>query len=187
MTLFEEAIRFAVEAHQGMTRKRESIPFILHPLEVAAIVGTMTSDEEVLAAAVLHDTVEDTPVTMGEIESRFGPRVAALVASETEDKHPELPRSESWRIRKEESLRALAAAEDPGAKLIWLGDKLSNMRSFHRAWKISGNSLWDSFNQKDPAQQAWYFRSVDALLEEFRSYEAWQEFHYFVETIFEGV
>ena len=94
---------------------------------------------------------------------------------------------ESWRIRKEESLRALAAAEDPGAKLIWLGDKLSNMRSFHRAWKISGNSLWDSFNQKDPAQQAWYFRSVDALLEEFRSYEAWQEFHYFVETIFEGV
>ena len=187
MTLFDEAIRFAVEAHSGMTRKRESTPYILHPLEVAAIVGTMTSDEEVLAAAVLHDTVEDTGVTIEEIRRRFWDRVAELVSSETEDKHPELPRSESWRRRKEESLRKLETAEDPGVGLMWLGDKLSNMRSFFRAWKISGNHIWDSFNQKDPAQQAWYYRSVDALLIQFKGYEAWQEFHYFVETIFEGV
>jgi len=187
MTLFEEAIRFAVKAHSGMTRKRESTPFILHPLEAATIVGTMTSDEEVLAAAVLHDTVEDTEATMEEIEALFGARVAALVASETENKRPDVPRSESWRIRKEESLLLLKNASDPGVKLLWLGDKLSNMRSFYRAWRIGGNAIWESFNQKDPAQQAWYYRAVDELLSEFRGYDAWQEYHHFVETIFEGV
>ena len=187
MTLFDEAIRFAAEAHSGMTRKRESAPYILHPLEVATIVGTMTSDEEVLSAAVLHDTVEDTPVTIEEIEARFGKRVAELVATETENKHPEMPRNESWRLRKEESLEMLKNARDPGVKLMWLGDKLSNIRSFYRAWKIRGNSIWNSFNQKDPAQQAWYYRSVESLLDELKNYDAWQEFHFFVETIFKGV
>ena len=178
MTLFEEAIRFAAEKHSGMTRKRESIPYILHPMEVATIAGTMSSDEEVLSAAMLHDTVEDTDTTLEEIRERFGPRVAALVASETEDKRPELAPEESWRIRKEESLEALRSAADPGVKVLWLGDKLSNMRSFYRAWKISGNAIWHSFHQKDPAQQAWYYRSIDEALSDLKSYEAWQEFHY---------
>ena len=187
MTLFEEAIRFAAEKHSGMTRKRESIPYILHPMEVATIVGTMTSDEELLSAAMLHDTVEDTDTTMEEIEERFGPRVAALVASETEDKHPELSPEESWRLRKEESLAVLKNAADPGVKVLWLGDKLSNMRSFYRAWKIGGDTIWHSFHQKGPAQQAWYYRSIDDALSELRSYEAWQEYHFFVETVFSKI
>ena len=81
----------------------------------------------------------------------------------------------------------LRAAEDPGVRLLWLGDKLSNMRSFYRAWRISGNALWHSFNQKDPAQQAWYYRQIDGVLGELRGYEAWQEFHFLVETVFKGV
>ncbi len=187
MTLFDEAIVFAVNAHSGMIRKRESSPYILHPLEAAAIVGSMTSDEEVLAAAVLHDTVEDTDATLEDIRERFGDRVAALVASETEEKRPAEDRRATWRIRKEESLAMLRSAEDPGVRLLWLGDKLSNMRSFFRAWSISGNSLWHSFNQRDPAQQAWYYRSIDAMLSDLRGYEAWQEFHFLVETVFKGV
>ena len=187
MTLFDEAICFAVEKHSGMTRKRESTPYILHPLEVAAIVGTMSSDEELLAAAVLHDTVEDTDATLEEVEAHFGSRVAALVASETEDKRPELPPEQSWKIRKEESLRELAAAEDPAVRVLWLGDKLSNMRSFYRAWRISGDAIWQSFHQKDPARQAWYYRTIDTALAELRGYEAWQEYHYLVETVFSEV
>ena len=187
MTIFDEAIRFAVEKHSGMLRKRESTPYILHPLEVATIVSTISSDEELLAAAVLHDTVEDTDTTLEEIRRLFGPRVAMLVASETEDKRRSLPPSESWRIRKEESLEELRHAADPAVRVLWLGDKLSNMRSFYRAWKISGDSIWESFNQSDPAQQAWYYRSIDAILSELKSCDAWQEFHHLVNTIFPDV
>ena len=78
----------------------------------------------------------------------------------------------------------LKNAADPGVKLIWLGDKLSNMRSFHREWKRSGNAMWESFNQKDPAQQAWYYRSGAALLAELKDYEAWQEYSALVDAVF---
>lgn len=187
MDLFEEAIRFAVTAHSGMQRRRESTPYILHPLEAAAIAGTMTSDTQVLAAAVLHDTVEDTDVTMEDILERFGPRVAMLVASETEDKRPGIPPKESWRIRKEESLRDLAEAMDPGVAVLWMSDKLSNMRAFYRAWRVRGNAFWNDFNQTDPAQQAWYYRTIAKLLSNLKSYEAWQEYNYLVNIVFEGV
>ena len=184
MTIFEEAVQYALEKHAGMTRKRTSTPYILHPLEVAVMAGSMTTDEEVLAAAVLHDTVEDAGATLQELEERFGQRVAALVATETEDKREGQPPSETWRIRKEESLEALRQSDDPGAKVLWLADKLSNLRAFHASWKISGDSIWESFNQKDPAQQAWYYRSIDNLLSDLRGYEAWQEYHHLVEIIF---
>jgi myo-inositol-1(or 4)-monophosphatase len=184
MTLFDEAIIFAAEKHSGMMRKRESSPYILHPMEAAVIAGTMTTDEEVLAAAVLHDTVEDTDATAEEIAARFGPRVAALVASETENKRPELPADESWSVRKKESLIELKHSSDPAVKILWLSDKLANMRSLYRAWKISGDSIWESFNQKDPAQQAWYYHSIVVLLSELKGYEAWQEFRDLVETVF---
>ena len=187
MTVFEKAIIFAVRAHQGMRRKSQEVPYIAHPLEVAEICSTMTSDPEVLAAAVLHDTVEDTDVTLEDIRRRFGERVAMLVSSETEDKHPELPKSDSWRMRKEESLKELANATDPGVKILWLSDKLSNIRSFYRAWRIQGNAFWNQFNQKDPAQQAWYYRSIAELLRELEAHEAWQEFNSDVEAIFKGV
>lgn len=187
MTIFDEAIRFAVEAHGDTTRRRTSAPYILHPLEAAVIVGTMTSDEEVLAAAVLHDTVEDTEATIEEIRERFGDRVADLVLSETENKYPGIPKLESWRRRKEESLAKLKSADDADVKMLWLGDKLSNMRSFFRAWRISGNAIWESFNQKDPAQQAWYYRTIVELLSELKNYEAWQELKYLVDAVFEGV
>ncbi len=186
MRLFDEAIVLAVRAHSGQHRKGTGLPYIIHPLEAAAIAATLTEDEEILAAAVLHDTVEDTDTTIEEIEARFGLRVAALVASETENKYPGRPKSETWRLRKEESLAALAKATDPGVKLLWLGDKLSNMRSLYRGWEISGDAIWRNFNQKDPAQQAWYYRALTAALSELKGYEAWQELNELVETVFKG-
>lgn len=187
MKVLDEAMKFAVDAHSGMLRKKDNCPYILHPAEVAVIAGTMTRDEEVLAAALLHDTVEDTPVTMEDIRARFGDRVAALVASETEDKRPGQPAALTWRIRKEESLRELEVAEDPGVKIIWLGDKLSNMRALYRSWKREGKAIWWSFNQTDPAQQAWYYRSIVRLTAELGEYEAWQELDYLVDIVFKGV
>ena len=61
------------------------------------------------------------------------------------------------------------------------------MRSIHREWKRSGNTMWESFNQKDPAQQAWYYRSVADQLSELKDYEAWQEYRALVDAVFSEV
>ncbi len=187
MTLFDKALLFAMEKHGGMVRKSETNPYILHPLEAAVIVGTMTSDEEVLSAAVLHDTIEDTNTTFEELKYNFGDRVAELVASETEDRWPELSRADSWHFRKSQSLHDLESSDDIAVKMLWLGDKLSNMRSFYRMWKINGHEIWKMFNQKDPAQQAWYYRTIDILLKELEEFEAWQEYHSLVDTVFADI
>lgn len=187
MTLFEEAVQFALEAHRGQVRKLNELPYIIHPMEVATICATLTSDPEVLAAAVLHDTVEDTDTTMEALEARFGQRVALLVASETEPPCPGLSRADSWHVRKENSLALLKTAADPGVKILWLGDKLSNIRSFYRVWQISGHEVWSSLNQKDPAMQAWYYRSIVTLLAELKDTPAWQELHSKVEQVFRDI
>ena len=187
MSLLDEAIVFAVEAYKGMRRKIGLKPYILHPMEVAAIVGTMTGDEEVLAAAMLHDVAEDTEFTVSDIEERFGPRVAALVSGDTENKRPQIPPEKSWRLRKEETLNALAESNNISEKMLWLGDKLSNMRSFYSQYLIEGDALWKHFNQTDPAEQAWYYRSVLRMTEELSGYPAWQEYRTLTEAVFNEV
>ena len=184
LDLFEEAVLFAVQAHSGMVRRRESMPYILHPLEVAAVIGSMSSDRELLAAGVLHDTVEDAGVTSEEIAERFGKRVAELVAAETEDKRPGQKEEDTWQIRKEESLQVLRETKDRDIKILWLGDKLSNMRSFYRSWLKDGDALWQSFHQKDPARQEWYYRTIAELLIELKDYPAWQEYNGLVNIVF---
>ena len=187
MTAFDEAVCFAVRAHAGQCRKADHSPYILHPMETAAICATVSTDPELLAAAVLHDTVEDCGVSLEELSARFGPRVARLVAAETEDKRRDLPPAETWRLRKEESLERLARETDPAAQILWLGDKLSNLRSFRRLWLRQGDALWQSFHQKDPAQQAWYYRAAAEALGSLRETAAWQELHAIIEEIFPEV
>ena len=83
MKKLEEAIIYATVLYQGKVRKISGTPYILHPLEVAQILSTLTDDEDVITAGILHDIVEDTDGTLAEIEKRFGKRVADIVASET--------------------------------------------------------------------------------------------------------
>lgn len=179
-----KAIEFASKAHDGMERKKDKTPYILHPLEAAVIVGSMTQDRDVISAAVLHDVVEDTDITIEEIEENFGSRVRALVESETEDKRADLPPEDTWRIRKEESLEELAECDDTNVLMLWLGDKLSNMRSFYRIWKSEGDSMWQSFNQKDPSQQKWYYCTIAELTSSLSGYSAWQEYNELVKIVF---
>ena len=179
-----KAIEFAARAHDGMERKKDKTPYILHPLEAAVIVGSMTDDKDVISAAVLHDVVEDTPVTIEEIEENFGFRVRELVAAETEDKRADLPPESTWRIRKEESLEELKNCGDAAVLMLWLGDKLSNMRSFYRIWKTEGDKMWQSFNQKDPVQQKWYYSTIAELTSSLREFSAWQEYNELVKIVF---
>ena len=185
MELVSEAIAFAVKAHDGMRRKKSDIPYILHPMEAAVIVSTMTSDQNLIAAAALHDVVEDAGITIDEIEEKFGKRVRELVASETEDKRTDIPPSESWRIRKEETLEILKNTDDIGVLMVWIGDKLANMRSIYRDFKAEGNAIWQKFNQKDPAEHAWYYRSIIKLTERLSNTSAWLEYKTLTELVFE--
>ena len=184
MELVSEAIVFAAKAHDGMRRKKSEVPYLLHPMEAAVIVGTMTDDQSVIAAAILHDVVEDAGITPEEIEEVFGQRVRELVASETEDKRGDLPADSTWRIRKEETLAVLRNTDDIGVLMVWLGDKLANMRSIHCEWQRNGDSVWQQFNQKDPAQHAWYYRSIAELTEPLSHTPAWREFKTLTEVVF---
>ena len=184
MELVSEAITFAVKAHDGMRRKKNEAPYILHPLEAAVIVGTMTDDQNLIAAAALHDVVEDAGITLEEIKEKFGQRVWELVRSETEDKREELPPAQTWRIRKEESLAVLKNTEDIAVLMVWLGDKLANMRSIYRDFNMEGVQMWQRFNQKDVNEQAWYYRSIVNLTERLSDTSAWLEYKTLTELVF---
>ena len=186
--LVSEAIAFSTKAHDGMRRRKSEIPYILHPMEVAAILGTMTDDQEVIAAGLLHDVVEDAGITIEALGEKFGKRVMELVASETENKREDLPPEDTWRIRKEESLEDLRRTDDIGVLMVWMGDKLANMRAIYRDWKVEGNAMWQRFNQKDVSQQAWYYRSIAELTERISHTSAWIEYKALTDIVFgEGV
>lgn len=184
MELVSEAIIFAAKAHDGMRRKSSTSPYILHPMEAAVIVGTMSDDQNLIAAAALHDVVEDAGIAMEEIEERFGARVRELVESETEDKREHLPAAETWRIRKEESLQVLKNTDDIAVMMVWLGDKLANMRAIYRDFKAEGVGMWQRFNEKDVAAQAWYYRSIAHLTERLSDTSAWLEYKTLTDLVF---
>ena len=179
-----EAICFATECHAGQMRKMAGTPYILHPLEVAAIIGSVTNNEDVMIAGLLHDTIEDCDTDPKLIREKFGPRVSALVQSETEDKLSDRPAAETWMDRKLESLLMLRLTKDRDVKILWLGDKLSNMRSFAREYRKNGDEIWKCLNQKDPKMHAWYYRTIAELLEELSDTAAYIEYKELVEQVF---
>lgn len=182
--LVNDAIVFATEKHSGQVRKFTGIPYILHPLEVAAIIASMTTDENTIAAGILHDTVEDCDVEPEEIRERFGSRVFALVCSETEDKIADRPAAETWIERKQDSLLTLQFTKDMSVKTMWLADKLSNIRSFYREYLKNGDDMWLQLNQKDKKKQEWYYRTIAEYLSDLSKEAAYEEFCELVDKIF---
>lgn len=182
MTLFSQAIAYAARMHEGAVRKGTAVPYIVHPMEAAAIAATLTTDPSVLAAAVLHDVIEDCGVSEAELAAQFGARVAHLVMSETQLQRGD-PR-ETWESRKREALEKIAMG-DREVKILALSDKLSNMRAIRRDYHRLGAALFARFNQHDPSMHAWYYRSCrDLLKEELGNTEAFEEFRGHVEDVF---
>ena len=123
-TLVLKAVKFAAQKHRDQRRKdQESSPYIIHPISVALVMAEVggIDDPEFLAAALLHDTLEDTNTSPDELETEFGQRVRKLVEEVTDDKS--LPREE----RKNKQIENAARLSD-GAALIKLGDKISNVQ-----------------------------------------------------------
>lgn len=181
--LLDRAIIFAVKAHAGTERRGKGYPYIVHPLEAVEIVSTMTSDQELLAAAALHDTVEDTPVTVEQIRAEFGPRIASLVAAESDQMVEGVSESDSWHDRKQAAITRLAAA-GRDAKMVALGDKLSNMRAIARDYAMQGNALWSLFHAKDPRDHEWHYRGLADSLRELEDTFAFKEFERLINQVF---
>ena len=168
--MIKEAAEFADRAHQGVFRKGTEIPYITHPMETAAIVTAFTDEPEMIAAALLHDVIEDAGVTREELEEKFGPRVAFLVDGESEDK------SKTWMERKSATIERLKTAPIE-VQMIGLADKLSNMRDIDRDYPVCGEELWNRFRMKDKATIGWYYKGVrEALREAFAETEAFAEY-----------
>lgn len=181
--LLDRAIVFAVRAHAGTERRCKGFPYIVHPLEAVGIVATMISDQELLAAAALHDVVEDTDITLEQIRDEFGERIAALVAAETDELYPEVHDVESWRKRKQAAIDRLASAS-LDAKMVALGDKLSNMRAIARDYAVQGDELWNRFRSKDRKDHEWHYRGLAESLRELHDTFAYKEFVQLIEQVF---
>ena len=147
MNKISQAISFAAEAHDKQKRKLDNLPYIFHICEVGQIVSYMSDDEDTIVAALLHDTVEDTDVTIDEIEKLFGSRVRDLVSGETEDKKRDKPAASTWMERKLESLEDLKNGSDIEEKKIWLADKLSNIRSMYLYHSAHGAETFKQFHE----------------------------------------
>ena len=160
MNKLEEAIIYATVMHQGKVRKFGNTPYILHSLEVAQILSTMTDDEEILTAGILHDIIDDTDGTQKEIEKRYGDRVAFLVESVSENQYEGEETEATWKRRKEESLRVLKHTDDHGVRMLWLADKLANIRSLAGVYSEKGDGLWSELPQMDSDSQCWYYKTV---------------------------
>ena len=185
ISLMDRAIIFATRAHSGTYRKGTKIPYIVHPIEAAAIVATMPDDPDMIAAAVLHDVVEDTDATLEEIRFFFNEHIARLVEAESEDKRKDLPPQETWMVRKMETLTFLREEADREAKILALADKLSNIRAIHRDQKTIGDQLWQRFNEKSKEKHGWMYRQVAEALSELKYTFAWQEYDRLVRKTFE--
>lgn len=182
-SLLDKAIVFAVKAHAGTERRGKGFPYIVHPMEALEIVATLTPDQELLAAAVLHDTVEDTSVTLETIRREFGERVAHLVEEESDTFQEGMSEEESWHQRKQAAIDRLARASHD-AKMVALGDKLSNMRAIARDYSVKGEALWSIFHVQDPKEHEWHYRGLAESLKELQGTFAYQEFEQLINQVF---
>ena len=184
MNRIEKAVAFATKAHAGQYRKGTDRPYILHPIETMAIITRLVRyDEDLSAAAVLHDVVEDTSVTLNRLEKEFGPRVSGLVVSVTEDKMRKMPPEATWRARKWQTIFNLRKA-DRETKALVLADNLSNLRELKRNHEKYGDMIWEHFNQKDKKMQEWYFKEIEKIVSKEFEYEYYEEMEEYSEMLY---
>lgn len=159
---FEAALRYALAAHAGQTRKATGVPYASHLLAVAALVLDDGGDEDEAIAGLLHDAPEDQggQERLDEIRRSFGDRVADIVEACTETvEHPKPP----WPDRKRAFLDRLPGVTDAGTVRVVLADKLANARSLVDDHRRVGDALWDRFNAPEEGQRWYYGQLVEAF------------------------
>ncbi|RBW71030.1 HD domain-containing protein [Bacillus taeanensis] len=153
MSIVTQAIELAAKAHENQYRKSTTIPYISHPFTVGMLLLKAGCREEVVAAGILHDVIEDTEVTINEIKHQFGDEVAKIVLGCSEP-----DKSKSWEERKRHTIIYLKTASYD-IKLVACADKLHNLSTIMDASKQQGERVWDRF-KRGKEQQAWYYKNV---------------------------
>lgn len=156
-----KAIRLVADAHEGQYRKGTYLPYIVHLVNVMKILIDQGCDDEIVAAGILHDVIEDTHLTIEDVESLFGKRVAFLVKGATEVREQGNGYDEigSWQTRKEHTIRFLAGEATEDQLLISCADKLDNITAIKEDYLKFGESLWERFNA-DKDRQHWYYTQL---------------------------
>jgi (p)ppGpp synthase/HD superfamily hydrolase len=159
----ERALRWAAVCHEGQTRKGCGAPYAEHLMGVALILDRLGFDEDVVIAGLLHDAVEDTSATLEEVERRFGPNVAELVAYCSEIKNDAQGQKRPWIDRKRDHLETFRHAPE-NARAVLLADKLHNLVSIELDL-LDGLDIWSQFHAGRDDVLWYYHSSIDILAE----------------------
>lgn len=179
----QKAYSYAASMHEGQNRKGTQIPYFSHLITTMNYAMELTDDVEILAAAVLHDTLEDTYATLLDLQMEFGSVIASYVAAETENKRIGSPADVTWEMRKYENIAHLQKSPYE-VKIIVLSDKTANAESMAKEWSIVGDRLWEKFNQKDKRKQEWYYRGCEKALSELSDTKVMKIFRAYLYLLF---
>ena len=159
------AVAFAAEHHGDQTRKGTPIPYLQHLLGVASIAMEFEATEPEAVGAILHDVLEDTPVTESRLREKFGAEVTDIVVWCSAEARTEGDPVDSWKTRKQAYLDHLAEAS-PSAVLVSLADKIHNSRSIvaDHGRADDKQEFWKRFNASRD-DQVWYYRSLLEIYE----------------------
>ncbi len=157
MILTDKALRLAIGAHEGQKR-HEGTPYITHPVAVALMLARNGFREEVVAAALVHDVLEDTKVTEGEMRQELGDTITDIVLAVSYD------HSLSWREQRERYIESVRQAGEP-AKAVSVADKIHNAQSLLQLHEAGGPAIWDKFHTTKE-QKLWFEESMLAMLKE---------------------
>lgn len=163
--LIDSALQFAARAHAHQKRKGTDVSYIVHPVGVMlTLIHHGETEAELLAAALLHDTLEDTATTLADLRASFGERVAGIVAGCSEP-----DKNDTWEHRKQHTVAYLRTVTRE-VQLVSAADKLHNLRSLVADEATHGDRLWLRF-KRGRAETGWYYRAVAASLRETELHE----------------
>lgn len=179
MDIIEKALKVAAIAHENQYRKKTNIPYFTHPVAVGMILMRAGYGDVLIAAGILHDTVEDTPLTLAEIEESFGSSVAKIVQGCSEP-----DKSLPWEDRKKHTIEYLKTAPSD-IRVVACADKLHNVRSIINDYEQLGEEVWKKF-KRGKEQQKWYYTNVIKSLESQSSFHLLEELKIEVNRLFKN-
>lgn len=162
------AIELAAKVHAGQYRKGTNVPYLSHIMNVCKTLCEYNCSEEIITAGILHDTVEDTYLTLKDIELLFGRRVSDIVRGVTEPEKLNKQRNnkvdvENWKQRKLHTLDFLKSHAHFDVLIVTAADKLDNIRVIKSGIQHKGENIWEQFNA-GRVEQEWYYTSLAQIL-----------------------
>lgn len=175
-SLTTKAFLFALYAH-GEQKRKDGLPYIMHPVEVAMELARNGADEDLICAGFLHDTIEDAFITREQLATAFSDKIADLVASDSENKE------DSWEKRKSDALEALRVPGDRDHKMLMCADKLSNLRSLREGLESDGEAVWQRY-KRGREKQAWLFHETVLALSPLEGLAMYEELKQLTQEVF---